>query len=115
MILLGNFSEEERKIQKMFSAGAERYDLLNRVISFGRDISWRKFAVNKAAIGPDSKILDIACGTGDMSIEIARQTPPDNKIMGVDFSENMLDIARKKGAAFFGVIANGDDHIQLPI
>ncbi len=96
MNLPGQFSEKERDIQNMFSAGAGKYDLLNRVISFGRDVSWRRFAVKKAVIGPNSRILDLACGTGDVAIEIARQTRQNSKILGVDFSKNMLDLAANK-------------------
>lgn len=95
---------EERKARKaadkegtsrMFDSIAWRYDFLNHLLSFGIDRSWRRRAVreiSKRCINP--RIIDVASGTGDLSIEAARVNP--SGITGIDISEKMLEIARKK-------------------
>ncbi len=85
-----------KEVQEMFSAGAGKYDLVNRVISFRRDVYWRRVAVSRAGISPDSLILDLATGTGDVAIEVAKRTPDDVKIIGVDFCSEMIELAIKK-------------------
>ncbi|MGE0433122.1 MAG: bifunctional demethylmenaquinone methyltransferase/2-methoxy-6-polyprenyl-1,4-benzoquinol methylase UbiE [Planctomycetota bacterium] len=85
---------------EMFDAIARRYDLLNRLMSFGMDISWRRKAVRalllKDATAP--RVLDVATGTGDVAIEVARQLKAAT-IDGIDPSANMLEIARRKATA----------------
>lgn len=85
-----------KEIQEMFSAGAGRYDLVNRVISFRQDIYWRRIAVDRARIELNGLVLDLATGTGDVAIEVARRTPDSVKIVGVDFCNDMIDLAIKK-------------------
>ena len=84
------------KIQTMFSTIAHRYDLLNRVLSLGIDRSWRRFAVNQLPRGEHALYLDVATGTCDVALEIIRQSPPDSKVIGVDFSEGMLKLGKEK-------------------
>ncbi len=84
------------KIQLMFSSIAPRYDLLNKLLSFGRDRYWRKFAVNTLPKKETGLFLDVASGTGDIAIEIVRQSARSTKIIGVDFSEQMLEFGIKK-------------------
>jgi demethylmenaquinone methyltransferase/2-methoxy-6-polyprenyl-1,4-benzoquinol methylase len=94
-------SSEEKKtyVRSMFTQIAGRYDLLNHLLSFGLDYGWRKTAIR--LIGDHCKaidapcILDIACGTGDLSFEAIRQIP-NAKITGIDLSKGMLDIFQKK-------------------
>jgi demethylmenaquinone methyltransferase/2-methoxy-6-polyprenyl-1,4-benzoquinol methylase len=84
------------QIRDNFDAIAPRYDLTNRVISFGVDQHWRKAAVRSlAGLPPDAVILDLACGTCDMALEILRQMPAA-RVVGADLSRTMLDLARKK-------------------
>ena len=80
----------------MFDSIAGRYDLNNRLHSFGRDQAWRRAAVALADIGPSDHVLDVACGTGDLTLALARRMPAS--ILGVDFSSEMLAVARRKGA-----------------
>ncbi len=87
-------TEKAGKVQRMFTAIAQSYDLNNRVHSFGRDQAWRKFAVRQAAIKPGDHVLDVACGTGDLSQAFA--ATPAGKVVGVDFTPRMLDFARQK-------------------
>lgn len=81
----------------MFDGVARRYDRLNRIISLGLDRRWRRRAA--AALGldgtPAPRVLDLACGTGDLALTIARRYP-DARIVGIDPSEEMLAGARRK-------------------
>jgi demethylmenaquinone methyltransferase/2-methoxy-6-polyprenyl-1,4-benzoquinol methylase len=79
----------------MFSAIAPRYDLLNRLLSAGRDRYWRREAIRTAAIPPRGCLLDICTGTADMALEAARQYP-DARIVGVDFSRLMIALGLGK-------------------
>jgi demethylmenaquinone methyltransferase/2-methoxy-6-polyprenyl-1,4-benzoquinol methylase len=78
----------------MFDNIAPKYDFLNRTLSFGIDVIWRKIAINKLKKAKPTYILDIATGTGDLAIEAMRLNP--TKIQGVDISEGMLAVGREK-------------------
>jgi demethylmenaquinone methyltransferase/2-methoxy-6-polyprenyl-1,4-benzoquinol methylase len=84
------------KIQEMFSSIARRYDLLNNLLSLGRDRHWRRFAVKQLPDKQDALFLDMATGTGDIAIEIARQYPYGTRIIGMDFSSEMLRLGNEK-------------------
>jgi len=86
--------EKKVKIRKMFDRIAFRYDLLNHLLSFGIDFYWRKKALQLAEVNKDSVLLDVACGTGDFAIQ-ARKMGVE-KIVGADFSYNMLNLFNKK-------------------
>jgi demethylmenaquinone methyltransferase/2-methoxy-6-polyprenyl-1,4-benzoquinol methylase len=88
-----------RAIRQMFDEIAPRYDLLNRVLSFGVDRRWRRVAVRQLAIPPQGRVLDVATGTGDVALEIARQTDPSVHIVGADFTQGMLVRGNEKVAA----------------
>ncbi|MCA1796579.1 MAG: bifunctional demethylmenaquinone methyltransferase/2-methoxy-6-polyprenyl-1,4-benzoquinol methylase UbiE [Desulfuromonadaceae bacterium] len=94
-----NLSEKGRGIRAMFDDIAPRYDLLNRLLSFGIDRRWRRYAVGQLDIPPRGKVLDIATGTGDVALEIASRTPDSVQIIGEDLTQGMLIHARKKIAA----------------
>lgn len=87
---------ESAPIVDMFSAISHRYDFLNRALSLGRDVYWRRRAAAEVVFRPAGAILDVAAGTADLSIEIARITPFDVKIYGVDLSEKMMELGREK-------------------
>ncbi|HSP11763.1 MAG TPA: bifunctional demethylmenaquinone methyltransferase/2-methoxy-6-polyprenyl-1,4-benzoquinol methylase UbiE [Salegentibacter sp.] len=88
---------KKKQVEQMFDNISGNYDGLNRVISFGTDVKWRKKVIALvAAQNPDS-ILDIATGTGDLAIQM---TPINaERIVGLDLSEGMLNVGRKKIAA----------------
>ena len=90
-------SEKASKVRNMFSAIASSYDLNNRVHSLGRDQAWRKYAVKVAGVTEGESVLDVACGTGDLSQAFART--PASKVTGLDFTPAMLDHARIKQKA----------------
>jgi demethylmenaquinone methyltransferase / 2-methoxy-6-polyprenyl-1,4-benzoquinol methylase len=89
------FSEQ---VQSMFDRVADRYDLLNSLMSAGLHHRWRERAVDVAAPAAGASILDVCCGTGDLTLELAGRASPGGQIVGCDFSEPMLDLAREKAA-----------------
>ncbi|MDC0358948.1 bifunctional demethylmenaquinone methyltransferase/2-methoxy-6-polyprenyl-1,4-benzoquinol methylase UbiE [Oligoflexia bacterium] len=86
-------------VHNMFADIADRYDLLNDVLSFGLHRLWRKQAVKFGAIAPGASILDLCCGTGDFSFALFEAAAPSGNVLGVDFVEKMLEIARRKKIA----------------
>lgn len=83
----------------MFDRVAARYDLLNSLMSAGLHHRWRERAADVAGLVPGDSALDVCCGTGDLSLELSRRVSPDGHVVGCDFSEPMLDLAREKTSA----------------
>ncbi|MCL9806770.1 bifunctional demethylmenaquinone methyltransferase/2-methoxy-6-polyprenyl-1,4-benzoquinol methylase UbiE [Flavobacterium amniphilum] len=90
-------STKKEQVAKMFDTISSEYDNLNRVISFGVDVSWRKKIVKMVASKNPKMILDVATGTGDLAILLS-QIDTD-KIVGLDISAGMLEIGKQKIAA----------------
>lgn len=84
---------KEEFVHGVFSSIAHRYDLLNTTLSFNRDKYWRKFAVGQTNLKPGGAALDVCCGTGMLSIELAKKLDSNGRVVGLDFCENMLDKA----------------------
>jgi demethylmenaquinone methyltransferase/2-methoxy-6-polyprenyl-1,4-benzoquinol methylase len=82
----------------MFDRIAGLYDVMNSVMTAGLHHRWRRRAADLAALGPGDRALDVATGTGDLAIELARRVGPAGEVVGSDFSEGMLERARAKGA-----------------
>ncbi len=85
---------KDRKVRGMFAAIADKYDLNNRLHSFWQDQRWRKHAVRKASVSASDHVLDVACGTGDLTEAFAKAGVAS--VTGLDFTREMLDIARVK-------------------
>jgi len=85
---------KKKQVELMFDKIAFRYDLMNRLLSFGIDVSWRKKIVKKLQPLQPKLILDIATGTGDVALMLAPLNPTE--IVGIDISEEMLEIGRRK-------------------
>jgi demethylmenaquinone methyltransferase/2-methoxy-6-polyprenyl-1,4-benzoquinol methylase len=86
-----------RAVRKMFSAVAARYDFLNHFLSVGRDIAWRRAtakALRRVLERPDSKVVDLCCGTGDLAFELERYSA--GRVFGTDFCRPMLALAKIK-------------------
>lgn len=83
-------------VREMFDSIAPRYDLLNRLLSLRQDVAWRRKMVAAMAVPRNGQVLDVACGTGDVALEICRQKGPRVKVTGIDFSPGMLALAREK-------------------
>ncbi|MCK5775648.1 MAG: bifunctional demethylmenaquinone methyltransferase/2-methoxy-6-polyprenyl-1,4-benzoquinol methylase UbiE [Bacteroidales bacterium] len=86
---------KKQQVRQMFNNIAGKYDFLNHFLSLGIDHHWRKVLVNMLKKQQPIQILDIATGTGDLAISIAKNIP-DSKIIGADISEKMLEIGQKK-------------------
>ncbi|MEA1959415.1 MAG: class I SAM-dependent methyltransferase [Chloroflexota bacterium] len=82
-------------VRRMFASIARRYDLLNSVLSLGRDRSWRRFAVSLTEVSPGGLVLDVAAGTGKIAYMVAGRNP-QSTVVGVDFCPEMLAVARKR-------------------
>ncbi len=94
------------RVRGIFSNIARRYDLINRVASLGVDRSWRRTTVRLARLGPESRVLDLAAGTGDLTLALARQGRPA-EITSTDFVPEMLEIACRKAARYEGATRIG--------
>jgi demethylmenaquinone methyltransferase / 2-methoxy-6-polyprenyl-1,4-benzoquinol methylase len=86
----------EPQVQAMFDRIAGVYDLMNSVMTAGLHHRWRTRAADMAALSPGDRALDVATGTGDLAIELARRVGPGGEVVGSDFSEAMLELARRK-------------------
>lgn len=91
----------EPQVRAMFDRIAGVYDRLNSVMTAGLHHRWRQRAVELAQVGPGSRVLDVATGTGDLAFALARAIGAGGtaQVVGADFSEQMLEIARRKDAA----------------
>ena len=89
----------EPQVRAMFDRIAGVYDRMNSVMTAGLHHHWRRRAADLAAVGPGDRVLDVACGTGDLALELARRVAPGGSVVGADFSERMLDLARHKAEA----------------
>ncbi|NJW51926.1 bifunctional demethylmenaquinone methyltransferase/2-methoxy-6-polyprenyl-1,4-benzoquinol methylase UbiE [Salinimicrobium oceani] len=85
---------KKKQVEQMFDTISTNYDGLNRVISFGIDVKWRKKVINMVAETNPQSVLDIATGTGDLAISLAKTGAKE--IVGLDLSEGMLAVGRKK-------------------
>ncbi len=83
----------------MFDRIAGVYDRLNSVMTAGLHHHWRSRAVDLTGVGPGSRVLDVATGTGDLALELARRVMPGGAVVGADFSSQMLALAREKASA----------------
>jgi demethylmenaquinone methyltransferase / 2-methoxy-6-polyprenyl-1,4-benzoquinol methylase len=101
----------EPEVRAMFDRIARVYDLINSVMTAGLHHKWRRRAADLANVGPGDRVLDVATGTGDLAIELASRVAPGGSVVGSDFSEEMLALARKKAA---GVRFEWANALQLP-
>ncbi|MEM1445843.1 MAG: bifunctional demethylmenaquinone methyltransferase/2-methoxy-6-polyprenyl-1,4-benzoquinol methylase UbiE [Planctomycetota bacterium] len=110
--------DKARKVRDMFTAIAGSYDLNNRLHSFGRDQAWRKKAVKLAALQPGDRVLDVACGTGDLTIafrDALRKLGGDvEPVVGLDFTYAMLPPAVGKSGDGDGCVYLNGDALNLP-
>lgn len=99
----------------MFDRISGVYDLMNTAMTAGLHHEWRRRAVERAQVGPGSDALDLCCGTGDLALELRRRIGPDGRVVGSDFSEPMLELARaKSGELGLPVEFGWADALDLP-
>jgi demethylmenaquinone methyltransferase/2-methoxy-6-polyprenyl-1,4-benzoquinol methylase len=101
----------EPQVRAMFDRIAGFYDLMNSVMTAGLHHRWRARAADLAALGPGESALDVACGTGDLAIELARRVGTGGEVIGSDFAEEMLERARAKDP---GLIWEWGNALELP-
>ena len=107
-------SSKANKVHNMFSSIAARYDMLNRLLSFGVDGRWRREACQAALAHEPKSILDLATGTADLAIQL-KKLSPDSEVIGCDFVENMLAVGRQKVArAKLDLPLEQGDALNLP-
>jgi demethylmenaquinone methyltransferase/2-methoxy-6-polyprenyl-1,4-benzoquinol methylase len=92
------------EVRAMFDRIAGVYDLLNGAMTAGLHHRWRARAVDLARVSPGSRVLDVATGTGDLALELARRVAPGGEVVGADFAEGMLDRARAKAERHPGAV-----------
>jgi demethylmenaquinone methyltransferase / 2-methoxy-6-polyprenyl-1,4-benzoquinol methylase len=102
---------EEGQVRAMFDRIARVYDLMNSVMTAGLHHRWRERAADLAGLGPGARALDVACGTGDLALELSRRVGPSGQVVGADFSEAMLERARAKSPDVTWESANA---LELP-
>jgi demethylmenaquinone methyltransferase/2-methoxy-6-polyprenyl-1,4-benzoquinol methylase len=90
---------EEEQVRAMFDRIAGLYDRMNGLMTAGMHHRWRRRAADLAAVPYGGSALDVATGTGDLALELARRVGPDGEVIGTDFSTRMLELARAKAAA----------------
>jgi demethylmenaquinone methyltransferase/2-methoxy-6-polyprenyl-1,4-benzoquinol methylase len=103
------------QVRGMFDRIAGVYDVMNSAMTAGLHHQWRQRAVDRAGVGPGSDALDVCCGTGDLALELRRRIGPDGRVVGCDFSEPMLELARRKsGEQGLPVEFGWADALDLP-
>ena len=88
----------DKPLQRMFMAVPPHYDLINRVITWGFDERWRRLAARECLVTQPKRVLDLCCGTGDLAVRLARLAGRQVELVGVDYSQPMLEIAARKAA-----------------
>lgn len=104
--------ERATYVQSMFDRVALRYNLMNRIMTFGQDMKWRRFVVKKANLKAGDHLLDLATGTGDIAFE-ALKAEPSIKAVGGDFSLGMMYVGQKEPMGE-KVLWSGADALNLP-
>jgi demethylmenaquinone methyltransferase/2-methoxy-6-polyprenyl-1,4-benzoquinol methylase len=99
----------EEQVRAMFDRIARVYDLMNSVMTVGLHHRWRERAADLATVGPGDHVLDVATGTGDLAIELSRRVVPGGDVVGTDFSDGMLELARAKAPGITFEQANALD------
>ena len=91
-----NATIQSRFLRRVYAGIPRHYDIINHIMTCGLDRRWRRQAATECLVSSPERILDLGCGTGDLTIELARQADGNSEIIGVDFSRSMLQIAEEK-------------------
>ncbi len=93
MVNLPGKESKAKYVQETFNSIAKNYDFMNTLMTFGLDKSWRRLVVKRSELKEGGQGLDVCCGTGMLTMEQARVAGSAGRITGLDFSENMIDVA----------------------
>lgn len=105
--------ERSQYVQGMFDRIAERYNIMNRIMTGGQDMKWRRFVIQQAQLPPHGKLLDLATGTGDIAFEALKRTP-SAQVIGADFALQMMVVGQRQPQYGDKVGWAGADAMQLP-
>ena len=105
----------EPRVTTMFDSIAPVYDRMNTLMTVGLDGRWRRAAVRAAALREGGSVLDVACGTGKLTAELAHVVGPGGHVLGIDLSEAMLDQARRAYGEMPGVEFKLGNALALPV
>ncbi|MCL6442688.1 MAG: demethylmenaquinone methyltransferase [Alicyclobacillus sp.] len=94
--MTANNQPKREFVHDVFAQIAKHYDLMNSVLSFQQHKRWRKFAMKQIELGRGGVALDVAAGTGDWTLALANRVGPEGQVIGLDFTEEMLEIAKVK-------------------
>lgn len=108
-------SDKALYVRTMFGRISGRYDLMNRLMTFGQDQRWREFAARQAQVPPHGRVLDLATGTGDLALAVL-DVQPSATVVGVDFTLPMMQIGQAKlnGRQPQPIDFAGGDALRLP-
>jgi demethylmenaquinone methyltransferase/2-methoxy-6-polyprenyl-1,4-benzoquinol methylase len=104
--------EREQFVREMFARIAPRYDLMNRLMSLGQDVRWRKIVIHSSRLSPGDRMLDLGAGTGDLAFETMTSVPGVSVVAG-DFTLQMMQ-AGKQDPERVSIIWSGMDALHLP-
>ena len=90
---------QPERVRDMFDRISPSYDRMNLLMSMGCDGRWRRLGVRASGAQPGDAALDVCCGTGDFAVELRRAVGPSGRVVGLDFSPQMLEVARRKCSA----------------
>jgi len=105
---------EEPQVRAMFDRIARVYDRMNSVMTAGMHHRWRARAADLAQLQPGARALDVACGTGDLALELAGRVGPGGEVVACDFSEPMLELARAKATGKSNMRFEWANALELP-
>jgi len=105
--------EKSVYVEQMFNKIAQKYDLFNDIITFGMHRQWKRFVAQQTDLHDEQSCLDLCCGTGDIAREVLRQYP-SAKVTGLDFSEEMLNIAESRNTNEMAVKYVPGDAMKIP-
>lgn len=88
--------DKEQFVHQVFESIAPKYDVMNSVLSFRRHKAWRKFTMEKMKVKSEQSAIDVCCGTGDWTLSLAQEVGSSGQVIGLDFSQNMLDVGEVK-------------------